>query len=406
MQAPSRGTLAQLANTPEELRRLTDAAKKVRALGGAGSMDEANQFVFSMQSAGAIDEIDTFAELKNLGILQQPQEMIKFASAVRTSFGEDKTGSFRDVLNRALVAGGSSPEEAEQVLKGTARTGVSAATQGVSVDEAMAAVSLMSSATGSGEEAGTRVAAFLRGVSSFTPSKSSPIQYSLRGKTLRQLLEDQNLQQLAPADLQKIAGGAEGADFFGVATKNREQLYSVIDATKRAKDTDLIQAKVTAVRADPVSVAASRLQIEQGRKEVQREQMGIETLNAERLQISLTESIRTGQADFWNRWVAPQLTALSPVGKAMSLLPSDRRVEAAAGSIGMTTTRFFTGDDVFVRVAGSLEKSAVDGADASRRQIEAAQALERAATALERSATPRLQDWSRAARADAGRDPE
>lgn len=406
-QAGSRGTLAQLANGPEELRQLTDAAKRVRAAGGAESMDAANRFVFSMQSAGAISEIDTFAQLKNLGILEQPQEMIKFAAAVRKSFGADKTGSFRDVLNRALVAGGSSPEQAEQVLKGTARTGVSAANQGVSIDEAMAAVSLMSSATGSGEEAGTRVAAFLRGVSSYTPSSSGPINYSLRGKTLRQLLDDENLAKLSPGELQKVAGGAEGADFFGVARKNRSELLSVIDATKRARDADLLQQKIRAVQEDPAAMAAARLVAEQGRAEVGREQMGIDALRAQQAQLMLSEQIRRGDNSFFNRYVTPQLFAISGAGKALSLVMPDQRVESTMASIGMDTMRLAGGDSLLIRLVERISNTSEAGDRAARSQADAAQSLERAAQALERAAANgRTTTWSRAAQWDAGRDPE
>lgn len=415
-QSPSQGTLAQLATSPEDFKRLTALAKKVRAMGGASTMEEANRFVFAMESAGASSEIETFAQLKNLGIMERPEEMIKYASAVRKSLGADKAGSFRDLVNRAFVAAASSPENAEQVLKGTARAGVAAQQQGVGIDELMAAVSIGSAATGSGEEAGTKMAALLRGLSQYTPEKDSrgrikrtaPIKRELRGTSLADVLADEELAALSPEKLQKVLGSAEAAQMYGILRENRGEFGKLAPATRQAQQRDLVTEKMGYVQEDPSLAAAARLQRRRGLAEVTDEDLGLLNIRANDVQAAAQARARDnirqpGLATQFARSVA------APGAEILGLAIGDRYLAPVATDMGIQGIRSAGGDANFLRLFGRLDGGALAFQSAADEQKEAARALDRAARRLEAAAAigrPPARDYTRAARADAGRDPE
>lgn len=414
-QAASGGTLAQLANSPEELQELRRAAKKVRAGGGAASMDEANRFVFSMKSAGAMDEIDTFTKAKNLGVMQQPEEMIKYAAAVRTSFGAQQAGSFQDVVNRSLVAAGSSPEEASQVLKGTARAGVAAQQQGASVDETMALVSVMSRATGSAEEAGSKVAALMRGLAKYEPEKDAhgqlkagkPLDETFRGQSISDVLKNEKLAALSPADLQKLLGSDEAVQTLGVARENAAELRALTAGTRRGREEDLLGNKMAAVESDPALAAAAKLTRVQGAVEVKSEARGTRALQAEAAQASLVQTMRDTPDESRSHRAAQFM--VSPIGAVINKLQGNGEVRAAAASIGATASRYVGGDAAFMSLIAKLTGASEATDRSARAQADAAESLQRSARRLEQSLSadrPPVTDWSRAARAEAALAPE
>ncbi len=290
--APSRGTLAQLALTsPEKYAELTKQAEQIRASGAAATLEEANRFVFSMESAGAGAEIPLFAEAKRLGLMADPSSMIASAAGIRESFGAERAGSFQDLINRSLVASASSPAKAEELLRGAGKAGVAARQQGIKVDELLAATSILATAKGSADEGGSRLNALLSALSVTEPTKDakgrirrdSPLQASLRGRSLADIAGDETLGAMTPAQLQKALGSREAVEAFGVLREQAAKLKQLTGEIAGGVREDRLTQGLNILRGDRAIAAPVQAQAAGGALEVDRQKAAATGLEIEAL---------------------------------------------------------------------------------------------------------------------------
>lgn len=289
--APSRGTLAQLAlDDPEKYKELTAQAESLRARGVVRSLEEANQFVFAMQSAGAGDEIETFARAKRVGLMQDPSSMIASAAGIRESFGQ-AGGSFQDLINRSLVASASSPAKAEELLRGAGKAGVAARQQGITVDELLAATSIMATAKGSADEGGSRLNALLMALAVTEPkldargrvAKDSPIQQTLRGRSLADIGSDEAIRAMSPVQLQKLLGSREAVEGLGIVIEQVSKLKELTPRVAQGVQENKLERGIAIVENDPQAMAAARVEAAAGALEIARLKRGQESLQVDAL---------------------------------------------------------------------------------------------------------------------------
>ena len=297
--APSRGTLAQLAlDDPEKYKELTAQAESLRARGVVRSLEEANQFVFAMQSAGAGDEIETFARAKRVGLMQDPSSMIASAAGIRESFGQ-QGGSFQDLINRSLVASASSPAKAEELLRGAGKAGVAARQQGITVDELLAATSIMATAKGTADEGGSRLNALLSALSVTEPQldrrgrvrRDSPLQESLRGRSLADIAGDEKLGAMTPAQLQKVLGSREAVEAFGVLREQAAKLRELTTQVGQGVQENKLERGIAIVEGDRRAMAGVNLQAQQGAQEVERLNRGQASLEVDAMLIQAQRQV-------------------------------------------------------------------------------------------------------------------
>ncbi len=409
--APSRGTLAQLAlDSPEKYAALTKQAEQLRATGVTASLEEANRFVFSMESAGAGAEIDTFAQAKKLGIMQDPSSMIASAAGIRESMGADQTGSFKDLINRSLVASASSPARAEELLKGAGKAGVSARQQGINVDELLAATSILSTAKGGAEEGGQRLNALLSKLAISEPDldkrgrvkKDSAIKETLRGKSLADIVGDETLGAMTPAQLQKVFGSTEAVEAYGVLRQNKDKLGGLTEQIGAGVAQDKLGKGVATVAKDERVMAAVRSNEAAGALEVSRLDRGGQALDAVAMVAEWkqkTEAAPAGRqaafrAEAGFDKMSPEMQrsfmAVEQATPDMSM-PGGAR-SALGGTVleGMRMSSQVTGsDESFNQFMLKILGRPAESQEAAAKQLsEAAKQLAKAAEAIEAKAAP------------------
>ena len=163
----SRRGLAQLsqlfAGDEAGFKGSLEEARQFFGTGAVADEGEAGGIVFNLMSAGADKESrDLFRQLAAAGTIAEPGAAAEAAAAIRSAMGQDQTGSFRDVLNKALVAAGPGSSTLEQLLVGAAKAGPGGRFLGVSDEEVMAATGVLSKPFASASIGGERLAALFR----------------------------------------------------------------------------------------------------------------------------------------------------------------------------------------------------------------------------------------------------
>lgn len=165
------GSLSQLAanegNTPAERRaanaRLIAEARGMVAKGAAVDENEAGALLFQLAGAGLNERDRGFAaNIRAAGTLTNVGGAAEAYSALKTSLGESEVGTFREFMSKSLKAAGPAPGSFEQLPIAAAQSGGSAKALGVSDEFLLAATTILGKSSGSIEEGGTQLAAFLR----------------------------------------------------------------------------------------------------------------------------------------------------------------------------------------------------------------------------------------------------
>jgi len=198
------GKLAQLAGSEEEMKRFADAANRAYGIGAGETRGQAAELVFSLQSAGALDQLDLFAQMEARGLVDDSGNMAKSATTLKTSMGEKETGNLRAIISKAFGASNFSPATAEKILEAASRSGVAAGEMGIADEEVLAATAILSKAKGNAEEAGTYQAQMMRTLLE---------KGAFKGKSLVDIIDEIDRME---------KGGADAAEIFGwSASKKR-----------------------------------------------------------------------------------------------------------------------------------------------------------------------------------------
>lgn len=356
--APSGGTLAQLAYNEQDYAALRNEANRVYAKGATESLQEANDLVFSVVSAGQEREMDLVARMKATGVVQDPRSMMRAADAMKTALGEKETGGFRQIVGKGLAASQGAPLRAEELLVYAARSGVDAAAIGLSDEEVLAAAGTFAKATGSGEMAGTALAALSRSLARVTgrtkeeaaaeklaadeevkklvTSKMTPKQiegltkrayrahgltaagegagFELKGKSLLGMVEEISAADLDAAELQKLLGDQEAVKGFRLMRTNRTAYQQLLGRVQRSQTGDFLEKRVRWAEEDPTISAAIAARAAKAKKELSETEMGEATNLANAIQDDMETRMRNSgysepaiwaarKMDDWNRWL-------------------------------------------------------------------------------------------------------
>lgn len=274
------GALAQF--DPSQFAGLQQQARDLRAQGAADSIDAAAKMLFAMRSAGAEKgDVATFAQMSKFGLVSDAAGMARSASALQTALGKDQAGTFTDIVGRALTASKYTPATAEQLVQGAAKAGSFARTQGVGAESLLAGTAILSSAKGSAEEGGSRLAALLRQTS---------LNKQFRGMDLPQLVDSIEARKLSPERLKKLLGDSEAIDAFQILSQQRDQLRTALADFASNRGRDPIAERLRMAQSDASIAAAARLREAEGRLEVARVPLGVQ-------RTELATRIATGKAN-------------------------------------------------------------------------------------------------------------
>jgi hypothetical protein len=303
------GSLAQLAETPAQMRALRRRAEAIYAAGGAETKGGAARTVFAIESAGAGRDQDAlFAEMRATGLVQQPDIMARSAATIISSMGAEEAGTFRDVISKAFGASKGSPALAQALLEATARGGVFAAQAGLSDEELLAATATVSKATGKAETGGTYVSAFVERL-----AQSAEFQ----GKTLKQSLQDIEAHDLDMAGLVKLLPRKESRTAYLALSQNLAEYTENLKNVEQAEATDAIGRKLKLAVQHPVDAAAYLRRRETARLELSREELSAKENLAQAASQSYETGVRTGAIEpggilptEWQLWLHRQNTAI------------------------------------------------------------------------------------------------
>lgn len=210
------GKLAQLAETPEQMKRLIDASDRAYGLGVGTTAGEAAKFVFDLESAGTLDQLDLFAEMESKKLVDNAGKMALSAKTLQVSMGESETGDLRGLISKSFAASKSSPGTAEEILEAASRSGVAAGEMRMSDEAVLAATAIVSQAKGNTDEAGTYLAQMMRTLQE---------KGGFKGKSM-----EDAIREVAAME----QGGTSAEQFFGADT-GKKRLMQIGLTEEQAK---------------------------------------------------------------------------------------------------------------------------------------------------------------------------
>jgi hypothetical protein len=246
------GELAQLADTPEDLKRMVAAAKQTYREGGAATLGGAAQLQFSLESSGMAKYRGDVSALQSTGVVSDAASLVDAASALQTALGVKETGEFSQIVSKSLGAAKIALARTEEVTQAAALSGGQAKALGLSDEELLAAVATTSKVTGSAQAAGTQVQSLLKQIEKFGIEGG----YLESGKTLKEQVNAIQGLVDSGANVRDVLGdrqeginafrtltGDEGRGIYDVALRNivrDERQNSFAKKIRMARSTDPI----------------------------------------------------------------------------------------------------------------------------------------------------------------------
>lgn len=284
------GSLRQLANSQEEFDRLQETARIFELSGAAESGDEAANTVFSLQSAGLLDEESKKLFLQ-LGASRTVPDLAKFARAVRTqlsAFGREETGGAVQIASKAFAASAFSPASVEELLEAAAVPGGAARFLGISDEETLAATALLATSTGSATVGATSLRSLL-----FSTAQKEGFE----GLNISQRVEKIRSKNLSTGGLLEFLGRKEAVRGFTDLEGSLGLLSEVTAAVDRANvDRSAIDRKVGF--SDPLGEAARLARSNQAYAELAAETTGARRLISDARANAAEAAIADGAAPF------------------------------------------------------------------------------------------------------------
>lgn len=253
--APSLGMLAQVADTPEDLQRLQDEAKKTFAEGGAKTIGEAAALQFSLESGGVGNLRGDFSRMQASGLVPNASLMAEAAIKLTAGMGAAETGDFRSVVSKAFGAGKLGLGSAEELLSAAASTSSQASRLGLSDEELLASISTASAVVGP-NEAATQIEALLKGIE-VEGIGSGMLQ---GGKTLREQVNAIAGLEKSGVDIRELLGGRqEAVKGFGILSseQGRAAMSANLANIATSQQEDWFGKKASMAESIPANAAAS-----------------------------------------------------------------------------------------------------------------------------------------------------
>ncbi|MGA2032856.1 MAG: hypothetical protein ABSG68_11400 [Thermoguttaceae bacterium] len=280
-------SLAQLAQG-KDLAPLLARSRKAAADYGM-SRTEAAQLTFALQSAGQIEQLETFASLRNVG-MTNPATMARAAKSFQDAMGADKTGSLRDILSGSGGAAKSTTLRLEEVLEGASDAGASGKAAGVTPQEVLGSVSALGTIARSGGKAGHQANALFRSLGRLqgaigdldtdeegrdvtdTVKKLrahvSDAMHGAKGSDLFSQLHAIDALKLHAGQLQQVFGRPEALQAYRLLLQNEGTAREATGRVNQGVGEDLIGKMISAPSSDEEIEAAqqARIQKERGHK--------------------------------------------------------------------------------------------------------------------------------------------
>lgn len=354
-QAPTLGMLAQVADTPEDLKRLQDEAKKTFAEGGAKTLGEAAALQFSLESGGVGNLRGDFSRMQASGLVPNASLMAESAIKMTAGMGAAETGDFRSVISKAFGAGKLGLGSAEELLSAAAGTSAQASRLGLKDEELLAAISTASAVVGS-QEAGTQIEALLKGIE----VEGIGGGFLQAGKSLQEQVAAIAELEKQGVDIREMLGGRqEAVKGFGIlsSAQGQQQFAANMENINRSVQEDWFGQKVAMAEATPVNAAAILARQKGAQRQLGAEEAGV----YENLADAVDEDIRDKtRQKYGGGWMG----------------------DLAAGGHGFFSPiwRTVLGNRGYISAYGS---EASEGTQAAVQSIEAAQRLNEAASNLE-----------------------
>ena len=249
------GELAQLATSPQEMRRLMDSTRQLYMQGAAPDMGAAAALQFTITSAGMDRYAREIGELQASGTMRDVGAMVNAAAAMEAAMGADATGGFGTAVSRAFGASMGAPARAEQLMSAAALSGPQAKSLGFGAPELMAAVATLAKPAGSAERAGTFMEAFAKSI-----EKEGLESGMLKpGRSIEEYVGDIAALEARGTNLRTVLGGRqESITGYRLLREGMEQgtygtnLTNILEAER----TDAFREKVGYHREVPAMAAA------------------------------------------------------------------------------------------------------------------------------------------------------
>lgn len=142
------GLLVELAQSPQELKKLENLADKWHKLGVGQNYKQASEFVHAIASSEQLSDIQLFGNIERYGIGKAGgAELANSVQTIQAAFGAEEAGDARRILNNMFGASRSAPSQAAPVLRAAAKAGAVGASLGLTDEDTLAAATALSKAS-------------------------------------------------------------------------------------------------------------------------------------------------------------------------------------------------------------------------------------------------------------------
>lgn len=288
---------SELAQVLDDMRTADEQISQFMRRGGAGAdRNLAAQSVFEMHSAGLAGDMPTFLDVGRSGLVsaQAMPGVIGAIKSLQVAFTPEEAGGSKAILSKALAAGAVAKGSMQDVVEATSDAGADAHALGLSDEETMAAIAILSVPLGNVKTGGKHAAAMFRelGKSGFKGNLSEAL--------------DMMQKRLTAGDsMYKILGSenAEAAKAANLLVTNAPTFRELTAGVQAGNTGQALQAKLAMLQADPQSQAVATALAGEGTIDAARTGLGTrETLRASLVQ-QHGELTRLQGLGPINRWI-------------------------------------------------------------------------------------------------------
>lgn len=377
-QLESAAKLAQVGDTPELTRELRIKSRVQQAKGLTA--EEANNLVFQLQSAGALEQADIFGNLRAARIIGDPADAIKSTKFLQTAFGKGKAGTLEEIIAKGFTASGATPENLEALLGAGAETGQFASQLGIDPNETLAAIGALSNIVGV-SKSGTQVTSLLAAAQS-VEGEALPSGKAFKAKGVGLLGILDQLGSLDSSQLEELIGKRKEAR-AGLASLLglKDQIAALTEEIRATKPSVAGQKALQSAQSDPVIAATLARNRAEARESIILERAGAATNLAEAFMSELRRhSVQDLRGKIGGGLVGATMEGIFQT-PFRTLMGDEQFLEAAANDPRIRGTQIQRDIRQFLDTGrGELTETAAETLDrAANKQLEAAQAIERAA---------------------------
>ena len=258
-----RAKLLQLAGSEREAERLMRAADVTFGEGRVRSREEAARLTFQLASAGALGERRFFSRLS---LIEDAATLAGSAGKIRSAMGARETGTLQALTSKGFAAAGPVPDVTPaDILRASAGGAAVGKKLGLSDEELIAAVSVMSQKAPSAEEAGTLVRRML----------VSFLKKGVTGRSLGEMIGKVKGMGLSDQELMKWFGrerGWRGYEFLRAAGPD---LAARVAAVRGGAETDAAGRRIRLAERDPRIHSVVVGQMARAAEELEEKEIGI-----------------------------------------------------------------------------------------------------------------------------------